>query len=165
MAEIINPLGNINNMNTAEDARESAKRVIQTAQKEAEERRFELDKALKQIAEISPADGGFEEIAVLLALPEESFALLAPVFLDELQKNYHNINDQLTMVQTMNLAGLRAEDARTEFVKICLQIDEQLGDTLSHTKRDFIKQMLGMTYNALAEAEGVSKKTITIPLE
>ena len=71
----------------------------------------------------------------------------------------------MTMVQAMNVAGLHAEDARTEFTRICLAIDEQLGDMLSFIKRDFLKQMLGMTYNALAEAEGVAKKTILIPLE
>jgi dUTP pyrophosphatase len=40
-----------------------------------------------------------------------------------------------------------------------------MGDVLSHQKRDFLKQMLGMTYNALAEAEGVAKKNILIPIE
>ena len=69
------------------------------------------------------------------------------------------------MVQAMNLAGIHAEDARNEYIKICQQIDEQLGDLLSFPKRDFLKQMLGMTYNAVAEAEGVAKKTILIPLE
>jgi dUTP pyrophosphatase len=69
------------------------------------------------------------------------------------------------MVQAMNAAGLHAEDARTEFVKICSSIDEQLGDTLTFSKRDFLKQMLGMTYNAISEAEGVAKKTILIPIE
>jgi hypothetical protein len=42
---------------------------------------------------LSPTDGGFEEIAILLSLPEESFSALAPIFLKELEKNYKNIND------------------------------------------------------------------------
>jgi dUTP pyrophosphatase len=159
MAEIVNPI------KTEQDARASADRIIETAQNQAKTRRFELEKALKQIGEITPASGGFEEIATLLALPEESFALLAPLFLDELQKNYHNINDQLTMVQALNVAGLKAEDAKNEFIKICKEIDDQLGDVLTYQKRDFLKQMLGMTYNALSEAEGVAKKTILIPIE
>jgi dUTP pyrophosphatase len=40
-----------------------------------------------------------------------------------------------------------------------------MGDILSHQKRDFLKQMHAMTYNALAEAEGVAKKTILIAIE
>lgn len=162
MAEIINP---INKINTPENAKQAAIKVVESAKTKADERRFELEKALKQIAEISPTDGGFEEIAVLLSLPDKNFSLLAPIFLKELEKNYHNVNDQMSMVQAMNVAGLRAEDARTEFINICKAIDEQLGDTLSFPKRDFLKQMLGMTYNALAEAEGVAKKNILIPLE
>lgn len=158
MAEII-PI------NTTQDAREAANRVIDTQKQKAQHQKFELDKALKQIAEISPSDGGFEEFAVMLALPEEHFGVLAPIFLKELEKGYHNVNDQMTMVQAMNLAGIRAEDARTEYVKICQQIDEQLGGTLSFPKRDFLKQILGMTYNAVAEAEGTSKRTILIPIE
>ena len=162
MAEVINPL---NKMNTPEDVKQAAIKTVESAKAKADARRFELEKALKQIAEISPADGGFEEIAVLLSLPDESFALLAPIFLKELEKNYHNVNDQMSMVQAMNVAGLRAEDARTEFINICQAIDEQLADTLTFPKRDFLKQMLGLTYNALAEAEGIAKKTILIPLE
>lgn len=158
MAEILQ-------MNTAQDAKASANRVIESTREKTEKRKFELEKTLKQIAEISPTDGGFEEFAVMLSLPDEHFQVLAPVFLRELEKGYHNINDQMTMVQAMNLAGIHAEDARTEYLKICQQIDEQLGETLSFPKRDFLKQILGMTYNAVAEAEGTSKKTILIPLE
>lgn len=161
MAEIINP----KMINTKEEAVKAAQNIIKSSKDKADQRRFELEKALKQIAELSPADGGFEEVAVMLSLPDEHFQMLAPIFLKELEKNYHNINDQLSMVQAMNLAGLHAEDARNEFINICRTIDEQLGDTLSFPKRDFLKQMLGMTYNALAEAEGVAKKTILIPLE
>jgi dUTP pyrophosphatase len=159
MAEILKPIG------TPEEAKQAAVRVVESAQEKAKTRRFELEKALEEIGKISPADGGFEEIAVLLALPDESFVMLAPIFLKELEKNYHNVNDQMTMVQAMNLAGMRAEDARTEFINICKNIDEQLGDSLSFPKRDFLKQMLGLTYNALAEAEGIAKKTILIPIE
>lgn len=158
MAEILQ-------MNTPQEAKNSANKVIESAREKTEQRKFELEKALKQIAEISPQDGGFEEFAVMLALPDEHFQVLAPIFLKELEKGYHNINDQMTMVQAMNLAGIRAEDARTEYLKICQQIDEQLGETLSFPKRDFLKQILGMTYNAVAEAEGTSKRTILIPIE
>lgn len=158
-------MADILNINTTQDAEQAAQRVIESAKSKSDARKFELDKALKQIAEITPQDGGFEEVAVMLSLPDEHFQLLAPIFLRELEKGYHNINDQMSMVQAMNLAGIHAEDARTEYIKICQQIDEQLGDTLSYPKRDFLKQMLGMTYNAVAEAEGIAKKTILIPLE
>jgi dUTP pyrophosphatase len=65
----------------------------------------------------------------------------------------------------MNLTGLKAENVREQYEAIYEEIDSQMGDVLSHQKRDFLKQMLGITYNALAEAEGVAKKNILIPLE
>ena len=153
------------NINTPEQAKASAQRIIDKAQTRAENRKIELENILKQIGEVNPAEGGFEEVAVLLALPDEHFAMLAPVFLEKLEKGYHNVNDQMSMVQAMNLVGIRAEDARTEFLNICLQIDEQFADILSYHKRDFLKRMLGMTYNAVAEAEGITKRSVLIPIE
>jgi dUTP pyrophosphatase len=101
----------------------------------------------------------------MLALPEEQFTILAPVFLAELEKGLHNINDQMVMVQSMNMLGMKAENVREQYEQIYQEIDTQMGDLLSNNKRSFLKQMLGMTYNALAEAEGVAKKTILIPIE
>jgi dUTP pyrophosphatase len=69
------------------------------------------------------------------------------------------------MVQSMNLAGLKAENVREQYEQIYDEIDKQMGEYLSNQKRDFLKQMLAITYNALAEAEGVAKKNILIPIE
>jgi dUTP pyrophosphatase len=98
-------------------------------------------------------------------MPEEQFAIIAPVFLAELEKGFNNINDKLTMVQAMNLAGIKAEDARKEYLEICKQIDIQMASDLSAQKRDFLKRMLGMSYNAVNEAEGIAKRHILIPIE
>lgn len=165
MADIINPINPVKPIRNKQDAEAAATRVIEAAQETAEKQKIEFEALIGKIANISPELGGFEEFAVMLSLPDEQFTILAPHFLHQLEKGYHNINDQLSMVQMMNLAGIRSEDIRTEFVKICEQIDLQYNDVLSYPKRDFLKRMLGMTYNAIAEAEGISKKTITIPIE
>ena len=86
MAEILN-------INTPQDAKEAAQNVVQSIRDKTEKRKFELEEALKQIAKVSPNDGGFEEIAIMMSLPDEHFQVLAPAFLHELEKNYHNIND------------------------------------------------------------------------
>lgn len=165
MADIINPISPAKPIRNKQEAEAAATRVIAAAQETAEKQKIEFEALIGKIATISPELGGFEEFAVMLSLPDEQFAILAPHFLHQLEKGYHNINDQLSMVQMMNLAGVRSEDIRTEFIKICEQIDLQYNDVLSHPKRDFLKRMLGMTYNAIAEAEGISKKTVTIPIE
>ena len=52
----------------------------------------------KDIENINPSLGGFEELGIILSMPDELFATLAPIFLDELQKSFNNIGDKLTLV-------------------------------------------------------------------
>lgn len=155
MAEILN----------IEQAKEAAARVVESQRVQTEKQKFEFEKYMKALAEVNPDIGGFDELGTLLAMPEEHFAILAPVFLAELEKGMKNINDQMILVQSMNIAGLKAENVREQYEAIYQEIDNQMSTVLSHQKRDFLKQMLGMTYNALAEAEGVAKKHILIPIE
>lgn len=161
MAEIIRPAG----LNTKDQAVAAAEKVIESQKRLNEEKRFEFKKFMDALQEVNPEMGGFDELGAMLALPEEQFAILSPVFLAELERGMRNVNDQMIMVQSMNMLGLKAENVREQYEAIYKEIDEQMGDVLSHQKRDFLKQMLGMTYNTLAEAEGVAKKTILIPLE
>ena len=161
MAEIIRP----DLLNTKEQAAAAAQKVIESGRAQTEAKKFEFEKFMKVLQEANPELGGFDEFGAMLALPEEQFAVLAPVFLAELKKGMHNINDQMVMVQSMNMLGMKAEHVREQYEQIYNEIDQQMGDILSRQKRDFLKQMLGLTYNALAEAEGVAKKTILIPLE
>lgn len=148
-----------------EEAKAAAQHVVESQRSQTEQKKFEFQKYMEALQEVNPEMGGFDELATLLAMPEEHFAILAPVFLAELEKGLKNINDQMILVQSMNLTGLKAENVREQYEAIYEEIDSQMGDVLSHQKRDFLKQMLGITYNALAEAEGVAKKNILIPLE
>ena len=152
-------------INTPEQAKNAAKRVI--AQQEAvnENRKFEFEAFANTLESIDPNLGGFDELAAMLALPDNHFAIIAPVFLDELERGLRNVNDQLLMVQSMNLAGLKLEQLQEQFELIYNQIDEQMGDSVSAQKRDFLKRMLGITYNAISESEGAAKRNILIPYE
>lgn len=155
MAEILN----------FDQAKQAAQRVVESQRAQSEQKKFEFQKYMEALQEANPDLGGFDELATLLAMPEEHFAILAPVFLAELEKGLKNVNDQMILVQSMNLTGLKAENVREQYDVIYEEIDNQMGDVLSHQKRDFLKQMLGITYNALAEAEGVAKKNILMPIE
>lgn len=148
-----------------DEAKAAAQRVVESQRSQTEQKKFEFQKYMEALQNVNPEMGGFDELATLLAMPEEHFAILAPVFLAELEKGLKNINDQIILVQSMNLTGLKAENVREQYEAIYAEIDNQMGDVLSHQKRDFLKQMLGITYNALAEAESVAKKNILIPLE
>lgn len=161
MAEILNP----NKINTIEQAESAAQKIVESQRTQTDAKKFEFKKFMDALQEVNPETGGFDELGAMLALPEEQFAILAPVFLGELERGMRNVNDQMIMVQSMNMLGMKAENVREQYEAIYAEIDSQMGDVLSYQKRDFLKQMLAMTYNALAEAEGVAKKTILIPIE
>lgn len=152
-------------INTPEVAQAAAQKIV--AQQEAlnETKKFEFEKFADTLENINPDFGGFDELAALLALPDDHFAIIAPAFLDELERGLRNVNDQLLMVQSLNLAGMTIEQLQEQYEAIYNQIDEQMSDTLSAPKRDFLKCMLGITYNAISESEGVSKRNILIPIE
>lgn len=161
MADIINPAA----INSKEQAVAAAQKIIETQHGQNERKKFEFENFMNALQQINPEVGGFDELAAMLALPEEQFVILAPVFLAELEKGMRNVNDQVIMVQSMNMLGLKAENVREQYEIIYKEIDEQMGSILSNQKRSFLKQMLAITYNALAEADGITKKTILIPLE
>ena len=148
-----------------EEAKSAAERIVETQKQQMDQKKFEFESYMKALQDVNPDIGGFDELATLLAMPEEHFAILAPVFLSELEKGIKNINDQMILVQAMNLTGLKAENVKEQYNAIYEEIDTQMGGILSNQKRDFLKRMLSITYNALAEAEGIAKKTILIPIE
>ena len=152
-------------LNTPDQARQATQNIVAQQNQARAERELELQKAFEEIRGINPELGGFEEIAALLSLPEEQFVLIAPTFLHELEKSYNNVNDQMAMVQSMNVAGIRAEDAHKEFEAICKELDTQLVNDLSPQKISFIKQLLALIYNAVSEAEGITKRHVLIPIE
>lgn len=153
-------------INNEQEAIETAQRVADISKGiDKEKIKFHFQGMMDAIEQVSPELGGLEELASILALPEEQFAVLGPIFLNELQKSFNNVNDQLEMVQLMNLSGVRAEDISNEFLQVCKSIDTEFKDAISQRKKDFIKQVIGLTYNAVAEAEGVSKRNLIIPIE
>ena len=150
---------------TIEDAKGAAKKIVADSQEKQQEKKIALESILNEIGKVNPENGGFEEIAALLALPEEHFAILAPLFLSELEKSFHNVNDELAMAQALNAAGVRAEDVNKEYTRLCIEIEEQLSGAMSAQKRDFLKNLLAITYNAVSETEGITKRNILIPIE
>lgn len=152
-------------INTPDKAKEAAQKLVAQQEEINKSKQFSFEEFANTLSNIDPSFGGFDELGAMLALPEEHFAILAPIFLDELERGLNNVNDKLLMVQSMNLAGLNVEQLREQYEAIYHNIDEQLGEVLSAQKRDFLKRMLGTTYNAISESEGAAKRNILIPFE
>ena len=85
---------------TPEDAKAAAKEVLQRQQEVTEQKKFEFKRFMDELQKVSPsADAvGFNELASLLSLPEEAFAVIAPAFLSELERGLKNVNDEMTLV-------------------------------------------------------------------
>ena len=150
---------------TPEAVKATAQGVADKAQAASAERKSIFESLMNEIEKVNPAMGGFEEISVLLTLPDEQFAIIAPVFLDELEKSMNNIDDKLLLVQAMNINGTKLEDLQEAYIKLAEMIDNQFSEILSAPKRDFLKRMIGLTYNSISEANGIAKRVINIPIE
>jgi dUTP pyrophosphatase len=130
-----------------------------------QEKKSIFENLMKEVENINPALGGFEELGALLALPDEHFSMVAPIFLEEMQKSMNNVEDKILLVQAMNINNMKLEELKMAYTKLIDNIDEQFSEILSAPKRDFLKQMLGITYNCIADAEGVAKRVINVPIE
>ena len=148
-----------------DDVRKAAQNINNAELKKQEEKQSAFEIILAGIEKVNPSMGGFDEMAMMLSLPEEQFALLAPIFLDELEKGFNNVQDKIFIAQAVNAAGQKMEDVQATFMQLIESIDGQFADIMSAQKRDFLKRMLSISYNSLAETEGVIKRTVQVPIE
>ena len=145
--------------------KDTAQGIVQKTQKANEERKGMFEQLMIEVEKVNPALGGFEEVSALLTLPDDQFSIIAPIFLDELEKSLNNVEDKLLLIQAMNVSGTKLEDLRDSYVKLAEAIDLQYAEIISAPKRDFLKRMIGATYNCIAEAEGIAKRVVNVPIE
>ena len=147
------------------DARNAAKNITEAAVAQKQERESTFKTLLDEVAKVNPGLGGFEEFSMLLSLPDEQFALIAPVFLSELEKSYNNIDDKLFIAQAMNATGTKMEDLAESYRLLIANLDTQFKDIISTQKVDFLKRVLSISYNSIADVQGVTKRIVQVPIE
>lgn len=147
------------------DARQAAQSINNAELKKQEEKQSAFETILSGIEKINPSMGGFDEFAMMLSLPDEQFVILAPVFLEELEKGFNNVQDKIFIAQAVNAAGQKLEDIQAMYAQLIDSIDEQFETILTAPKRDFLKRVLSISYNSLAETEGVIKRVVQVPIE
>ena len=146
-------------------AKNAAKNVVDQQAASIQERKNAFETILEGINKINPQLGGFDELSMMLTLPEEQFAILGPVFLSELEKSFNNIEDRLFVAQAINASGRRLEEIQTAYLDLISSIDSHFDGIISAQKRDFLKRMLSISYNAVSETEGVTKRIVQVPIE
>ena len=147
------------------DARKAANDLVNAQQTQQQERKSTFEALMAEVEKVNPSMGGFEELSMLLALPEEHFAMLAPVFLDELEKSFNNVEDKLFIAQAMNAAGAKMEDLQESYTALIASLDKEFANVMSGQKIDFLKRFLSISYNAIADIQGVTKRVIQVPIE
>lgn len=148
-----------------QDAENAAKNLGEKIEAARDEQKSVFENLMSEIEKVNPSMGGFEELGMLLSLPDEQFSLIAPIFIAELEKSFNNVNDKMLLVQAMNLSGTKAEDIQEAYQQLMIAIDDEFNEAISPAKRSFLKQMLGITFNSIADAQGVSKRIVEIPIE
>ena len=123
-----------------------------------------LENILNSVGEVLGDEDGIKAFAGIISMPEEEFKIFAPMLLTELERAFNNPTDRLALAQALNMTGTRAEDIQKAFLEIIQKIDEEL-TTITKSKRDFIKQLIGMICNAISDTEGIAKRYIKIPIE
>ena len=130
-----------------------------------EEKQLNLGEMLDSLSELNGEQFSLEAFASVLALPDEEFKTLSGIILDELNKSLNNPNDRLLLAQSFNAQGITSDEVIANFKELATQIDSIKNDVLPQAKRDFVKQIVGLMVNAIAETEGISKRIIQIPIE
>ena len=156
---------NVIKFNKAQDGAKLAQSIIEKQQQKNEQKQNAFEVLLAEINKLNPSLGGFDEMAMLLTLPDEQFGIIAPVFLSELEKSLNNVEDKIFIAQAVNAAGQKVEDIQKLYLEIINSIDSQFAEVLSPYKRDFLKRMMAISYNCIAETEGVVKRVVQIPIE
>lgn len=154
-----------NKFTTLKDVQQAAQKTVVQAQEIQAKQRGMFEELLAEVEQINPQLGGFDEMAVLLSLPDDQFSMISPIFLAELEKSFNNIDDKLFLAQAMNAAGTKVEDVQEAYTKIIESIDEQFSEILSAPKRDFLKKMFSMVSNSIADVQGATKRIVQIPIE
>ena len=150
---------------TFEDARKAAQNLGEARVEVQKKKQGAFEVLLDGVEKMNPALGGFNEMAVMLTLPDQQFIILAPTFLEELEKTYNNVEDKVFIAQAINAKGQKLEDVQKAYYELINSLDDHFKDTLSAPKRDFLKRVLSISYNAVAETEGVIKRVVQIPIE
>lgn len=127
-----------------------------------------LEDAFKAIAQVMVPEGVDQDMTevfgALLTMPDEEFSTISPVLIDEINRSLNNPADRITLVAAMTAQGYNGEDLTETFDEICKEIDNQLTE-ISQVKKDWLKQLMGATINAINETEGISKRFVRIPYE
>lgn len=148
-----------------EEAKKEGKKLGQVLMSQDNAQKIEIQELLEELKGITPTDGDFDYVAHLLSLSEESFQLLAPHFLESLYNTYQITENRLLLARTLTLSNITLQDLYDQKEEMLKVIDDTAGDFFSPAKLSFLKEMVSLTYETLADVDGITKCMIDIPVQ
>lgn len=141
------------------------KKVEQLSEQQAKANKSRFDQLMNSLEHMEPDSEGFAPIQALLSLDDESFDIFSEAFLVQYEKDMRNSNEAFTMVQALNIQGVKIEEMVAGFQDIISHLEAEELPGMTPKKIDFLKRIFMIMINTISEAEGVGKKIVQIPIE
>lgn len=113
----------------------------------------------------NPEANGIDIIAGLLAMPDEDFELLRPIFQESVASAYDDPQNQMQLIKLLAQSGISVEDIVNHSDEIADQLFNKSDVPLSETKKDFLKFVFTSAANAISSSTINPAHMVEIPVE
>ena len=113
----------------------------------------------------NPDADGMAILAALLAIPDEQFEVLRPVFQDTMVNSYNDPQIQMQLVNLFAQAGISIEEIINNSDAIIDNIFSGNNVELSEPKKDFIRTIFNAAVNSVSSSTINPAHVVNIPVE
>lgn len=123
------------------------------------------DNSIEAVGDIldNPEATGLDILGVLLAMPDEDFEIIRPLFQEEMAKAYEDPQAQMTMVKMFAQSGISIDDIVNRSDEVIDELFNQ-GVELSQPKKDFIKFLFTSAANSISSSTINPAHVVEIPV-
>ena len=124
------------------------------------------DNSIDAVGDIldNPEATGLDILGVLLAMPDEDFEIIRPLFQEEMAKAYEDPQAQLTLVKAFAQSGISIDDIVNRSDEVIDELFNNGEVELSQPKRDFIKFLFASAANSISSSTINPAHTVEIPV-
>lgn len=124
------------------------------------------DNSIEAVGDIldNPEANGLDILAVLLAMPDEDFEIIRPLFQEEMAKAYDDPQNQMVMVKMFAQSGISIDDIVNRSDEVIDELFNNREVELSQPKKDFIKFLFTSTANSISSSTINPAHTVEIPV-
>lgn len=111
---------------------------------------------------LAPED--FKELSALLNVSDEAFDVLNETFLSQIEDSLNNPSTRILFAEALKRDNLRPDEMVLVFNQAIENIDSLELD-IDQKRKDFLKKFFSIAINTVQKLEGLSDRTISIPIE